>query len=101
MKILTICEGGNVRSVSAAYVLKYNFGHDAIAASWKKNSVETLQLLCEWADKIILMEGIATEQLPEEHSSKMEVMDVGKDRWMNPLHPELVAIIKSRIREYL
>lgn len=99
MKILTICQGGNVRSVGLAYILKYQLGHDALAMSWEKNSLDTKKLLFEWADKIILMEKRAEEHIPDGYKDKIQVFDIGPDRWLNSLHPDLHKTISSRIDE--
>jgi len=77
MKILCICEGGNVRSVALAQHLK-EIGWEAIAIGWKYTSKETLLMLIRWADKIIDVR----EYLPE-------------DLWHNPRHPEL----KQKVEE--
>lgn len=52
MKYLVICEGGNVRSVALAQLIKES-GHEAIAIGMKYVSLETLDLLRDWADEEI------------------------------------------------
>lgn len=103
MKILTICEGGNVRSVALAFILKDQLGHDAIAMSWRRNSLKTKKMLFKWADKIVLMEDLRTKtfekNLPKICGEKIQVLDVGQDQWYNPMHPDLQRIILSRINE--
>lgn len=91
-KFLTVCEGGNVRSVSMAYTLKYDFSQDAIAFSFAKNSDEALKLLADWADYIVCMEPKFTSRF-EAWKAKVRVVDVGPDRWGNPLHSELYNIV--------
>lgn len=91
-KFLTVCEGGNVRSVSMAYTLKYDFNQDAVAFSFAKNGDELLKALADWADYIILMEPKFDSRF-EAWKPKVRVVDVGADRWFNPLHPELYGIV--------
>ncbi len=56
-KILTICDGGTVRSVCLARLLKDGQvdgrQHDAVAASGLWNSKGTLAMLCRWANLIV------------------------------------------------
>ena len=92
MKILCVCQGGNSRSVAMAYVLKYHFGHDALACSAEKNSAETLVYLYDWADKIIVMQPEFVGVIPLRMYEKVIRFDVGRDRWMNGLHPQLVHV---------
>jgi predicted protein tyrosine phosphatase len=99
MKFVTICQGGNVRSVALAYLLKYKCGHDAIACSWQKNSDETRLMLYQWADFICVLEEKFTQYVPEEFHNKIKVYEVGPDRWGNSLHPELLALLELMIEK--
>jgi hypothetical protein len=99
MKFLTICQGGNVRSVGMGFMLKYSFGQDAIAASWDRNSEATLRMLGSWADRILLMENWLASPIPQlawldepEFRGKVEVANVGPDRFGYAFHPELQNI---------
>lgn len=94
MKFLCVCEGGTVRSVSLAWVLKYEFNQDAIAASWLKNSQETLDLLAQWADKIVVLQPKFSSKFGS-FKEKLLTVDVGPDIWMNPLHPKLMEIVRK------
>ncbi len=94
MRILTICEGGTVRSVGLARVLKdetiAGYSHDAIAASWRWNTPETLEGFCEWADMIVVMEPYMEEKLPPEYLHRSEVCDVGPDLYRHALDDSLI-----------
>ena len=94
MKILTVCEGGNVRSVTLAYVLK-NRCFDALACSWRFNSVDTKRELFEWADKIIVADEQASLNILEAYKDKVQLANIGPDRWLQALHPELVGICEK------
>lgn len=88
MKVLCICQNGNNRSVFMAYRLK-RFGHEALAAGWNKLSEQTLHMLCDWADKIIIMEGQFYGHIPLPYRNKVIAADVGPDEWGPQWHSEL------------
>lgn len=95
MKVLCLCQAGVVRSGAMAYILKYHFETDAIAASLECNSSHTLAHLVEWADHVLLMDKklkslYLNRGLGEE---KLVLCDVGEDRWKNPFHPDLLGIV--------
>jgi predicted protein tyrosine phosphatase len=98
-KALTICQGGNSRSVALAYVLKYKYGVDALACSWETNTPETIKMLCEWAEAIFVMQPQFIESVPSDSRCKVKVIDVGPDKWFNGLHPELVALCDTLIKK--
>ena len=97
MKVLCLCQGGNVRSVALAYLLKYGADTDALACSWQKNTPETIQMLCEWADAIALLESSFKVHVPTRYHDKIAIFDVGPDRWGNPLHPDLIALLTEMV----
>lgn len=99
MKILTVCQGGNSRSVALGFILKYSLGIDALACSWEKNSEQTIGMLCEWADRIIVVQGVFAEKIPAAFKHKVSIYDVGPDRWFNGLHPELLEIFTSMVKQ--
>ena len=96
MKIVTVCRAGQCRSVGAKIALA-NRGHDVLAVGWEKNSKETLDMLCEWADKVIVMKDEFVKYIPEKFKDKTILLNVGRDRWNNPFHPELQHLINERI----
>jgi predicted protein tyrosine phosphatase len=86
MKYLCVCAGGNVRSVALAYVLKHELkGHEAIAIGGLTASKETVEMLCEWADFIVLMESHMTHFIQPKYNAKIKCVDVGPDVW--GVHP--------------
>ena len=99
MKIITICHAGTVRSVAMAYVLKHH-GHDALPFSMQWNSPETLKMLGSWADLIIPMTQGFADRIPHELRSKVLVLDVGRDIWINSMHPELIERCKELARRH-
>lgn len=99
MKFLCVCEGGTIRSVSLAWVLRYDHHQDAIAASWLKNSQETLDMLAQWADKIVVMQPHFSSKFTG-FREKILVVDVGPDIWKNPLHPQLMSVVRKATLEW-
>src|SRR5690349_5407256 len=98
MKVVCMCQGGNSRSVAAAFVLKYGYNVDALSLSWEKNSVETKLMLFEWADRIIIMQTCMKERVPQQYWNKLVILDVGEDVWCNGLHPALVAKVDEMLK---
>lgn len=90
-KILCLCSAGAVRSVTLAFVLKYKYKHDALAASMDKNSESTLKMLYEWADLIIAVTEGLHDSIPMEYLDKSTWFDIGEDVWKQSLAPELVT----------
>lgn len=104
MKVLCVCRGGNVRSVGLAFILKYRFGVDALAASAEANSTETLRALIAWADHVVLLSPstwqAAYERIGPILSTKPHEaihVEIGEDTWMNPLHPDLQGKLWKQI----
>jgi predicted protein tyrosine phosphatase len=94
-RFLCVCEGGNVRSVGLAYVLKNGYGQDAVACGWRFNSRETLTLLCEWADYVVVMEQKFASKIDARFQAKLRVVDVGPDRFGSPFAPELQEFLQA------
>ena len=100
-KVLCVCQGGNSRSVACSFLLKYRYGCDALAASWETNSVETLTMLYEWADIIIVMQAEFEERVYLAYRDKVVVIDVGPDIWFNGLHPDLLKKCDDLLLQYV
>lgn len=100
MKVLTVCAYGNVRSSCLARQLKDWYFQDAIAAGLVANAPETLTMLFNWAD-LILLTDMSLDPKNYIHSDvgkeKFQTFDVGRDRWGNPVDPELVQIMTDKI----
>lgn len=99
-KILTMCAGGNVRSVALKYLLKYKYGHEALACGQDANSAETINLLCNWADYVIVMTEEYAKFVPDKYKDKLLCYDVGPDRFGYAFHPELLAISDKLIEQH-
>lgn len=99
MNYLCVCEGGNVRSVTLGYILKQERGLNALACSWRFNDSSTLEMLYNWADKIILMQSGWEDKIPLKWRPKTVVCDVGPDRWGRSLDSDLGNVIRSKLNE--
>ena len=102
MKILCICNFGNVRSValknSFRMLNKKEIKYDALSVGLLCTSVDTLTYLMDWADLII---DLADNNLKERNflilyaGEKYKREDIGGDRWSNPFDEELKEIVKK------
>lgn len=94
MKIVTMCRQGLVQSVALADVLKMHFRPvDVIPIGHFANSAETIQMLCKWADRIVVMETHYKKHVPSEFHDKVLICDVGpdKDNPQGSKTPKLIA----------
>jgi predicted protein tyrosine phosphatase len=95
MKILTCCSKGLCRSVGLADVLKLHFEPvDVIPIGLDSNSLETISMLYEWADYIILMEekyGSKFSRIVGPGSKRhVYICEVGPDIYGNSHNPVLI-----------
>ena len=103
LRILTVCQGGQVRSVALKYLLTYKHGHECLACGWQSNSAETRAALYAWADYIVVLQSEFAAHIPAEFhtradgSRKLFAYDVGEDRYGNPFHKELQSGLESMI----
>lgn len=102
MKFLCICEGGNVRSVSLAFLLK-SAGQDALAASARFTSPATLAMLWDWAEHVIVMSPEIVAMIPAAvlQGRRLAVVDVGPDRFGSAFHPELIGMLQPVVEDWL
>lgn len=94
-----MCQVGTSRSVALGYVLKYTFGIDTLACGWGANTQETINMLCTWADRIIVVQSQFVEKVPVEFHPKVSVYDVGEDIWSSSTHPDLLKIFEGMIAQ--
>ena len=108
-KILTMCAGGNVRSVGLRYLLHYKYNHEVLACGQDANSQETREMLYKWADYIIVMSEEYKKFVPEEYHYKeikggierrVFVYEVGPDRFGYAFHPELLSLCDNLIVQH-
>ena len=93
MRILTVCNHGNIRSVAMAYLIKtiYRHEHEVIPVGIKDVSSETFIQLSKWADKIIFMDRNIVPNKIEyiNKAPSIFIADVGKDIWHDANNEEL------------
>ena len=107
MKIVTVCEQGNNRSIHAAYIMRYKRKvdgggfNDVIPIGIKTSSPELQKMLFDWAEWIILTDASFKDLIPAEYIEKLKIWDVGEDRFMRPFNKELLALLRVYMeREY-
>lgn len=106
LKIVTMCQGGQVRSVGLKFRLTYKHGHEVIACGWQSNTPETRAMLFKWADYIIIMQQGMDVHIPKEfHTTvdgrrKLFCFDVGPDNFGNPFHPRLQQMLDGMINAH-
>ncbi len=104
MKILAVCNHGNVRSQCMSKELR-NRGHEAFAigVDSTKFTDETMKVLCEWAELILdFSDGnLSGHRIPvlDRYEAKIIRQDIGVDIWRIPSHPELKEIMRNIINE--
>lgn len=91
MKILVCCSAGNNRSVALRMHL-ISRGHDAISCGLDVNKVETINMLCEWADKVIVVDDIMLLQIFDKYHYKTVSAKIGPDKWGRSFNQELIDL---------
>lgn len=98
MKILCVCSQGNKRSVFTRYVL--NGTHDALAMGVDVNSAETIRMLTQWADVILLAEPQMKKRIPVKHQKKIDQMfTIGPDNFSISIAGRLKQIVHNKLKE--
>ena len=71
-----------------------------LACGINRQTKETLAMLAEWADKILLAEQGMINHFPEEYHNKIDkVFELGSDIWGNPFNPDLHTKIKEELKK--
>ena len=101
MNILCLCERGNSRSVALAWMFKDYMlpAHNAIAGGMRTMDDETKKMLYEWADRIILVDKMFENEIPEEYKLKLKIWDVGPDRFFRGFEQSLLDTYVKYINE--
>jgi len=114
MKVLCICNHGNVRSACLAREIKDMQGacvssdREYLEKTWIKNesiaigvhssTKESLKYFIEWADLVIDLsceDKNNQELITKLSGSKYKRLYIGGDKWGNPFHPELRTILQG------
>lgn len=100
MRILTVCSQGNKRSVYTRFAL--NKKHDVIAMGVDVQSQETIKMLTEWADVILLAEKAMKKKIPTKQQRKIdEAFVIGPDIYPVSISGVLLAEVKIKVKKYL
>lgn len=99
MKILCVCSAGINRSGGMAYILKKN-GQDALTVGADRNTPETINMLSQWADRIVVMEPKFKSYIPEPFRKKVRICDVGEDIYGSPTHHWLIKKVEKFVAEW-
>lgn len=99
-KILCVCENGNNRSVQFAHLLRYKYRpSDTIPVGTSMHSKETLDMLYDWADIIIVVEDKLVHKIPDEFMDKVKIWHVGEDHYPRPFNTELLVKARKLIED--
>lgn len=94
-RVLAVCSAGLLRSPTIAYVLSqepYNFNTRACGADKSHALIPIDDVLCKWADEIVVVEDDIKYAVPEIYRNKVIVLDI-PDTFLYR-DPELIKIIK-------
>lgn len=94
-RYLVVCDGGNVRSHAIAYVLKWEMHQEAIAVGRLYMTDDTMRLLSEWAEIIVIVQSHMIESIPVSEHGKVRCAELGVDRWGYHFHPELMGLARE------
>ncbi len=105
-RILFVCTAAERRSKAAEDLYREDERYEvksAGVAKWAKKPL-TLDLLL-WADRMFVMEEGAhrlqiKHDFPWAPVPRIEVLDI-EDKWPHAHHPELVDLLKRRLKRYL
>lgn len=97
MKILCVCSQGNKRSVFTRFLL--NHKHDAIAVGVDANSPETIKMLSEWSDRILLAEPEMRKSIPVKQHKKIDLnFTIGPDIYSTNIVGILKVVLVNKLK---
>jgi hypothetical protein len=98
LKILCVCRSGNVRSVATKYCLNRKFYDDVIAVGCDKVSRETLRMLCEWADLILLAKPDHGKKIGQQFKHKINKgFTIGEDTYGSSVNLKLMEVVEYQL----
>jgi len=96
MKIVTVCENGNKRSVHAAFLMRWRRKvdgggtNDVIPIGIKTSSPELQKMLFDWCEWIILTDISLKNLIAPEYHSKLHIWNIGPDIWPSNLNKDIL-----------
>jgi hypothetical protein len=98
--LLVMCSRGNVRSVTAATILKDYAGvQNVIVAGLDLLDRETLNMLSEQCHILLIGDKELYARIPGYLEAITTWIDCGTDRWQRPMHPDLVNVLCGLLKE--
>lgn len=93
-RVLCVCDAGVARSVNIAHLLKF-IGYDALPVGVDTSSIDTLKMLEDWADLIILTDARrqASAFAP---TANLRVWPI-EDKYPRPFNADLNRIVRLYI----
>lgn len=82
------------------YELRDRFGHEAIAVSLRRSTVESLYYFYPWADFVLVPErSMIGEYFDDDlvDFEKIINLGIGPDRWRNPMDQKLRRLIRGEL----
>ena len=70
------------------------YGHDVLVVGLGYNSPDTVKMLTDWADKIVVMQKELSDLVPADAKDKVVFADVGPDVWQDPSNADLRNRVK-------
>jgi hypothetical protein len=111
MRVLCVCTGGNVRSVTLARLLRRRKVGEVLVCGVEKRlyADDTILMLFAWAD-VIHLQADSLRVLTERFARNPDLLapyeykfdtsyDVGPDDWQHPDHPDLIRIYRQMLGE--
>ena len=107
MKILCLCDGGNVRSVTLTRLLRKR-GFETLPCGVDSDfSDDTIVMMINWSEKIYVLGDDVLAKLHKrniltnESSGKIDhkTFNVGLDDWKKPQHPNLLKLLRKKCIE--
>lgn len=90
-----MCGEGNNRSVHIAHLLRYK-GHDTLSAGVRTAEPETLKMLADWADRVIVTEQVQRESFPGHPAVDLWAIPDDMPRPFNSLQNQMVRAYIER-----
>lgn len=97
--ILCLCEHGNNRSVTMAWLLKYVENFETLTAGLAYHTPATLKMLYDWADVITVPEEKLLALVPEEYKHKIKFYNIGPDIYPRPFNKALLKKARDMMNE--
>lgn len=100
MKILTVCQRGNVRSATVATILKDYCGYkDVIAIGVHTSTPETIALMAAWSDVILISGQQDLCGAFKDTPKPVVYLGIEVDQWGEHMHPQLVDIAIEKLQQ--